>query len=299
LLVIGSRIDEAWQVLHHLRDIDNPLAVRASLLGYLFSSIRSAISQNTAVARILGSKSYRNLGNRAKLATALMHLLTFLFLVGVIYASYQLNRGDFSGVALAGVLFLLFLILVMILIGSTMLLGESVFSAYFSPIRSCFLLMGSFSVIPREIGTYLIRLKGWSVLLKAAMGLEGYQFELPVTCQFPHNLSKDLLVYENMPMGAEKHALVRRSAWVARHLGDVSHTFSKLVVTAADIQSLLRTIEEDQTLVHAAYYTDDECIARIADWIAVKDGIPSNAVVAAERAVPPETAALRNFEARP
>jgi hypothetical protein len=32
--------------------------------------------------------------------------------------------------------------------------------------------------------------------------------------------------------------------------------------------SLLRTIEEDQTLVHAAYYTDDECIARIADWIA-------------------------------
>jgi hypothetical protein len=27
------------------------------------------------------------------------------------------------------------------------------------------------------------------------------------------------------------------------------------------------TIENDETLVHAAYYTDDECIARIADWI--------------------------------
>jgi hypothetical protein len=43
---------------------------------------------------------------------------------------------------------------------------------------------------------------------------------------------------------------------------------SKLAVTTADLTSLLRTVEEDQTPVHAAYYTDDECIARIADWIA-------------------------------
>jgi hypothetical protein len=50
----------------------------------------------------------------------------------------------------------------------------------------------------------------------------------------------------------------------------------------ADIQSLLRTIEEDQTLVYAAYYTDDECIARIADWIAAEDDMPSNAAIAAQ-----------------
>jgi hypothetical protein len=43
-----------------------------------------------------------------------------------------------------------------------------------------------------------------------------------------------------------------------------------MVVTAADISSLLRTIEEDQSLVHAAYYTDNECIDRIANWIAGK-----------------------------
>lgn len=36
---------------------------------------------------------------------------------------------------------------------------------------------------------------------------------------------------------------------------------------------LLRTIEADQTLVHAAYYTDDECIALIAEWIAEKDDL--------------------------
>jgi hypothetical protein len=32
--------------------------------------------------------------------------------------------------------------------------------------------------------------------------------------------------------------------------------------------SLLKSVERDETLVHAAYYTDEECIARIADWIA-------------------------------
>ena len=71
-----------------------------------------------------------------------------------------------------------------------------------------------------------------------------------------------------MAKGAKDRALEQRSAWIARHLGDISESFSKLAVTAADISSLLRTVEEDQTLVHGAYYTDDECIARIADWIA-------------------------------
>jgi hypothetical protein len=69
-------------------------------------------------------------------------------------------------------------------------------------------------------------------------------------------------------IAAEQRASKGRSAWVARHLADVSQTFSKLVVTAADLTSLQRTVEEDQKLVHAAHYTDDECIARIADWIA-------------------------------
>jgi hypothetical protein len=71
-----------------------------------------------------------------------------------------------------------------------------------------------------------------------------------------------------MAKGAEDRALDNRSAWIARHLGEISQGFSKLAITAADISSLLRTVEEDQTLVHGAYYTDDECIARIADWIA-------------------------------
>jgi hypothetical protein len=76
LLAIGSRTDEAWQILHHLGNIDNPLAIKGNLLGYLFLAIKSAISQNVAVARFLGAKTYRDIGTVAMFATAVMHLLT-------------------------------------------------------------------------------------------------------------------------------------------------------------------------------------------------------------------------------
>ena len=113
---------------------------------------------------------------------------------------------------------------------------------------------------------------GWPVLLNIAMGLDGYRFKTPlIEQQHPSPIPNNFVKYEDMSKGAERRAMVRRSAWVARHLEDVSQTFAKLAVTATDITSLLRKVEEDQTLVHAAYYTDDECIARIADWIAGKE----------------------------
>jgi len=106
-------------------------------------------------------------------------------------------------------------------------------------------------------------------LAEPGLGLEGYRHQLPVIEQHPSFLPPENLVkYENMPMDAEQRALAMRGAWIDRHVSGATETFSKLVVTSADIDLLLRAIEADQSLVHAAYYTDDECIARIADWIA-------------------------------
>jgi hypothetical protein len=105
------------------------------------------------------------------------------------------------------------------------------------------------------------------MLQKMAMGLEGYRFTAPPVLQSPVCFGKDAVTYENMPKGAEQRASVKRNAWVERHCGNVSETFSNMTITAADITSLLYLIEGDQSLVHAAYYTDDECIGRIAEWI--------------------------------
>src|SRR5262249_34964403 len=51
-LAIGSSMDEAWQILNHMRNIPNPLAIRSNVLSYLFSSMRSRMSRNKQVARI-------------------------------------------------------------------------------------------------------------------------------------------------------------------------------------------------------------------------------------------------------
>jgi hypothetical protein len=153
----------------------------------------------------------------------------------------------------------------------TYVMGLEFYSAFLSPFRWCFRLLSAVINLFPEIGTYIVRRQAWSVLLKMAMGLEGYRFPIPRVEQFPRSIPQTVVKYEDMPKGAEQRAMEKRSAWIARHLGDVSQTFSKLAVTAADITALLRTVEEDQKLVHAAYYTDDECIARIADWITGKE----------------------------
>ena len=76
--------------------------------------------------------------------------------------------------------------------------------------------------------------------------------------------------HQDISKQAEERALEKRGDWVKTHLGDVSQAFSKLAITSADLASLLATIETDMSLVHAAYYMDDECIETVADWIAGK-----------------------------
>jgi hypothetical protein len=162
----------------------------------------------------------------------------------------------------------------------TRIFGPEFYSASFAPLRWCVYRVGAIMGIFRDYATFIVRSRGWSVVLAIAMGLEGYRHQLPRIEQFPSSLPG--VTYENMPAGAQQRALVARGAWIDRHLNNITETFSKLVVTSADITLLQHAIEADQTLVHAIYYTDDECIARIADWIAAKDDLPSNAIIAAE-----------------
>src|SRR5262249_31704936 len=121
-------------------------------------------------------------------------------------------------------------------------LDKSFYSAFLSPFRWCARVVACLGLIFPEMATYFIRGRGWSVLQAIAMGLEGYQFKMPAIEPYPRNLPEKSVRYENMPVDAERRAIKRRSVWVARHLGDVSQTFAKLVVTASDITLLLRTI---------------------------------------------------------
>ena len=82
----------------------------------------------------------------------------------------------------------------------------------------------------------------------------------------------------NLGFRLVREALARRNDWLARHFGDVTETLSKVVITSADIESLQRLVESDLSLVHAAYYIEEDCIARIAAWIsgANADELPAD-----------------------
>jgi hypothetical protein len=262
-LALGSLMDETWQILHHARSINNPLAVRLSLRSYLFSSLRSRMSRDADIDRIFGAtKPFKSLG----VATRWLNTLAYVFIILILLIGMPaiiMNFGWLLGVSFYAVLFTFWCFGV--LFHRSFPSGPFYTDAASGPYRWFLRLIRALANIPSEVLTYVIRREAWPVLVAMAMGLEGYPFELPSVERHPGSI---IVTYEDIPKGTVQRALDKRSAWIADHLGDFSQTFSKLTITAADITSLLRAIEDDQTLVHGAYYTDDECIARIADWIA-------------------------------
>jgi hypothetical protein len=248
-LAIGSSMDEAWQILNHMRNTPNPLAIRSNVLSYLFSSMRSRMSRNKHVARIHRAK----VGLSIKLVTAISYLLIFTAIIFNLVSPikelfFSTDTPDWS----------------------------KALSFALNLVATCALAMATYATVflfPAVV-TYVIRRHGWSVLQAMAMGFEGYtggqgyRFQLPLVEQYPSYVPENCVKREYMPPAAEQRALERRRKWIDHELNNVAQTFSKLVVTSAEIDLLLHKIEADSKLVHAAYYTEDECIAQIAGWIA-------------------------------
>jgi hypothetical protein len=259
LLVIGSRKDEAWQVLHHLRNADNLIAVKQNLLMYLVSAFQSSFAQRSAVDR-LHYGSFRDIGYAATSQAVVAYFLLML----LAHEAYE------EPLFVHDLFFFTWSIITLLSLGLpfVLLLGNKFFAALMLPIRWCSRIVGSLVGVVVAMGTYIVRSASWPVLLRMAMGLEGYRFMIPMVEQSPVNIDAKLVNYQNIPADAERLALRSRSAWIQNHVLDASQIFSKATVSPTDTSKLLSAIEADQTLVHAAYYTDERCVAQIADWIA-------------------------------
>jgi len=261
-LALGSCMDEAWQVLHHLQVTENPLAAKNGLLRYLASSFVSSYIQRGAADRLY----YSPLG-RIGVGPAIGATLTYLLLIWGSYLAWSHPLPSRSGDVWHPILTMISGV-VWISITFSLLFGDRFYAAYLLPFRWVTRLIGAIVVTALAIGPYMVRRAAWQLILRIAIGLEGYQLVLPTVEQYPHRL-KDIGLYEEISGEAQKTALIDRSAWISGHLLKVSETFAKMTVTGVDVHALLKTIEADQTLVHAAYYTNEKCIERIADWIAL------------------------------
>lgn len=275
-LALGSRLDEAWQVLHHVRETENPLALKLGLPRYLRSQVRDQVRRRDEIAKIYGAVGFRDLGIAGRCTLIFLYLGSLL---GAGLVAYTLGNSDWTT---AAAYFVPMAILNYFTIGLAYLAiftagSASYISAYLSPMRGLFHRIGSLGVIPNEVGTYIARGRAWALLQSMALGLDGFRYELPRVTLTPARAGAAVFSRDALPRGAEERALSKRADWLRRHLGDATQTFSKLAVTASDLSALLEAIEKDQSLVHAAYYTDDECIERIADFIAGSDAANTSA----------------------
>ena len=71
-----------------------------------------------------------------------------------------------------------------------------------------------------------------------------------------------------IPPAALQRAMARRSGHITGLMNRISVALTKSDFNLADVNGILRDIEQDPTLVHASYYTDPECIELIAYWVA-------------------------------
>jgi hypothetical protein len=94
---------------------------------------------------------------------------------------------------------------------------------------------------PSHIGSWR---NPWALLQQLAMNLEGYRFAVPLIPRTP----------SFVPTRREQRAPAMRNAGISGRFGDVAETFSKIAVTAPDLSSLFRSVEADESLVHAAYF---------------------------------------------
>jgi hypothetical protein len=258
-LVIGSKKDEAWELLHHIQSSDNPLAI-SNPFTYILLCFRSSLSQRSAVDHIHYGIS-ADIGAVKFVSVIFIYLLVFA--IFILLRDYLNKMPMFFGDWLGHLFFTTTVVL-----SIAMFLGFNILIILAAPVLICLrLIWATTSLIPALI-TYIVRREGWSIVQKIVLGLEGYEFRTPAVEQRPTFIGANIVKYENMPDAVERYAQNNQTAWIKGHIADISMAFSKPVVTTADALSLLHTIWADQSLVHAAYYSDDECIDRIADWIA-------------------------------
>ena len=264
ILSISTSMDEAWQLLHNIKIIPNPLAPKSGLISYLLKSRKSYLWRSSQVEKIQGLETFRELGIFTRIIVVALWLWCMYLLYSIGKSALDVLSGQttimlyFIGVG-ASVLMALLSVTYF-----TMFFGTKFYLAMLAPMRWITRqLRATGRLFTVDLGTYIALRRVWSLSQEIVFGLEGYGFEIPHATKEPAFADAATYQYEDLAKGAEERALARRDQWLMRNFGEVTKTFSEMVVTASDLSSLLRKVETDLSLVHAAYYSDDECIERI------------------------------------
>ncbi len=143
--------------------------------------------------------------------------------------------------------------------------GRRALSAALFPVR----ILSRVLQLPVEFGKWVLnysaRKRGWNIIQSIALGLENYPRTLPRVRFTPVGFER--VIYRELPDAPLQRTLKRRYEGLGKVFRSTADILSKMSITATDMQSVLQAMEADINLVHASYYTDDECLECIADWI--------------------------------
>jgi hypothetical protein len=90
LLVVSSALDEAWQLLHHVRTFANPLAPKFGLLSFIVATRSEQRARNIEVARIQGVDLFRDQSVFKKLIVLALYAFLIVFGASLWYTLNQM-----------------------------------------------------------------------------------------------------------------------------------------------------------------------------------------------------------------
>lgn len=187
LLAISSSLDEAWQTIHFVRNVESPLSPKQGIFTYMIDGLIADQKVKSDISRIHGSLGYSDVGIAGKVVLFVSHLVTIIAIAFTAYTLYvatliNWNTPDLAQVSVLWqwLLFVLplFLILFFVAIYATVS-GRNFLSAYWSPFRWCGRWGGSVRGVVAAAATYVVRGRAWPLLQSLALGLEGYRYEFP------------------------------------------------------------------------------------------------------------------------
>jgi hypothetical protein len=270
ILMMGSASDEAWQILYHLSRTENPLRPTRPLLSYLGEFWQRVVAKKREATRLIGIASFSD----SSWFVRLWVVLTYAVGASALYfwwrtrqPGFDLNKADGLTVLSIAVPFLYVLLISPIVAAYY---GHTFVSTLATPIRLVWRQFSVLTLLPREVIAYLVRARAWSLLQEMALGLEAYPRRFPIVERQPGRIAGAAVRAEELNDHVVARMLSRRSEGIGKELVGITELLTRKEISLADISEVLRDIETGVSLVHAAYYTDDECIDRIARWIAGK-----------------------------
>jgi hypothetical protein len=125
--------------------------------------------------------------------------------------------------------------------------------------------------LPTQIVGYFVRQRAWPLFRRLSLGLDGFPIEVGGICIKPPHFPDAAVQYEELRPEVRDRVLRTRDKQIGSHVGAVSALLSQSGVRTDDLTILLSNVYTNVSLVHAAYYQEEEYIDRIARWIAGKN----------------------------